>query len=281
MKIRQAILNAYKVLSKNQIKSAGLDCEILLSKVLSKDRKYILLNFDKELNEKNISDFKDLIIKRSLNKPVAYLIGKKDFWKYSFFVSDQTLIPRPDTEILIENALKITKQKSKLNILDIGTGSGCILLSILKDRSDFYGTGIDISRDCIDISKINATKLELSNRSKFLKTDVDNLLNGKYDLIISNPPYIKKLDLKYLNKDVIDFEPKNALNGGLEGISIIKKIIMKSSDLLKNGGKLILEIAFDQKYKVKKLLKNEGFYINNIIKDYAKNDRCIISTKIR
>ena len=281
MKIRQAILNAYKVLSKNQIKSAGLDCEILLSKVLSKDRKYILLNLDKELNEKNISDFKDLIIKRSLNKPVAYLIGKKDFWKYSFFVSDQTLIPRPDTEILIENALKITKQKSKLNILDIGTGSGCILLSILKDRSDFYGTGIDISRDCIDISKINATKLELSNRSKFLKTDVDNLLNGKYDLIISNPPYIKKLDLKYLNKDVIDFEPKNALDGGLEGISIIKKIIMKSSDLLKNGGKLILEIAFDQKYKVKKLLKNEGFYINNIIKDYAKNDRCIISTKIR
>ncbi len=281
MKIRQAILNANKVLSKNQIKSAGLDCEILLSKVLSKDRKYILLNLDKELNEKNISDFKDLIIKRSLNKPVAYLIGKKDFWKYSFFVSDQTLIPRPDTEILVENVLKITKQKSKLNILDIGTGSGCILLSILKDRCDFYGTGIDISRDCIDISKINATKLELSNRSKFLKTDVDNLINGKYDLIISNPPYIKKLDLKYLNKDVIDFEPKNALDGGLEGISIIKKIIMKSSDLLKNSGKLILEIAFDQKHKVKKLLKNEGFYINNIIKDYAKNDRCIISTKIR
>ena len=281
MNIRQAILNAYKELIKNQIKSAGIDCEILLSKVLQKDRKYLILNLDKELNEKNISNFKDLIMKRSLSKPIAYLTGKKDFWKHSFFVSDQTLIPRPDTEILIENALKITKQKSKLNILDIGTGSGCILLSILKDRSDFYGTGIDISRDCIDISKINATKLELSNRSKFLKTDVDNLLNGKYDLIISNPPYIKKLDLKYLNKDVIDFEPKNALNGGLEGISIIKKIIMKSSDLLKNGGKLILEIAFDQKYKVKKLLKDEGFYINNIIKDYARNDRCIISTKIR
>ena len=281
MKIRQAILNAYKVLSKNQIKSAGLDCEILLSKVLSKDRKYILLNLDKELNEKNISDFKDLIIKRSLNKPVAYLIGKKDFWKYSFFVSDQTLIPRPDTEILIENVLKITKRKSKLNILDVGTGSGCILLSILKDRSDFYGTGIDISKDCIDVSRINATNLKLSNRSKFFKSDIDNLLKGKYDLIISNPPYIKKLDLKYLDKDVIDFEPKNALDGGLEGISTIKKIIMRSSDLLKNSGKLILEIAFDQKYKVKKLLKDEGFYINNIIKDYAKKDRCIISTKIK
>ena len=281
MNIRQAILNAHKVLEKNQIKSAALDCEILLSKVLQKDRKYVILNSDKDLNEKNISDFKDLIIKRSLSKPIAYLIGKKDFWKYSFFVSDKTLIPRPDTEILIENILKITKQKSKLNILDIGTGSGCILLSILKERSDFYGTGIDISKDCIDISKINAKNLELSDRSKFFKSDVDNLLNGKYDLIISNPPYIKKLDLKYLDKDVVNFEPKNALDGGLEGISIIKKVIMKSSNLLKNSGKLILEVAFDQKYKVKKLLKDEGFYINNIIKDYAKNDRCIISTKIR
>ena len=281
MNIRQAIFNAYKVLTKNQIKSAGLDCEILLSKVLQKDRKYVILNSDKDLNEKNISEFKDLIIKRSLSKPVAYLTGKKDFWKHSFFVSDKTLIPRPDTEILIENILKITKQKSRLNILDIGTGSGCILLSILKDRSDFYGTGIDISKDCIDISKINAKNLELSDRSKFFKSDVDNLLNGKYDLVISNPPYIKKLDLKYLDKDVVNFEPKNALDGGLEGISVIKKIIMRSSNLLKNSGKLILEIAFDQKYKVKKLLKDEGFYINNIIKDYAKNDRCIISTKIK
>ena len=281
MNIRQAILNAHKVLTKNQIESAGLDCEILLSKVLQKDRKYVILNSDKDLNEKNISEFKDLIIKRSLSKPVAYLTGKKDFWKHSFFVSDKTLIPRPDTEILIENILKITKQKSRLNILDIGTGSGCILLSILKDRSDFYGTGIDISKDCIDISKINAKSLELSDRSKFFKSDVDNLLNGKYDLVISNPPYIKKLDLKYLDKDVVNFEPKNALDGGLEGISVIKKIIMRSSNLLKNSGKLILEIAFDQKYKVKKLLKDEGFYINNIIKDYAKNDRCIISTKIK
>ncbi len=281
MNVRQAIFNAKKVLKKKQIISAGLDCEILLSKVLQKDRKYVILNSDKKLNEKNISDFRDLILKRSFNKPVAYLTGKKNFWKYSFFVSDETLIPRPDTEILVENVLKITKHKSNLNILDIGTGSGCILLSILKDRSDFYGTGIDISKDCIKISRINATNLELSNRSKFFKSDIDNLLNGKYDLVISNPPYIKKLDLKYLDKDVIDFEPKNALDGGLEGISIIKKIIMRSSDLLKNSGKLILEIGFDQKYKVKKLLKNNGFYINNIIKDYAQNDRCIISTKIR
>ena len=119
-----AILNANKVLAKNQIKSAVLDCEILMSSVLQKDRKYVILNLDKKLNKKNISDFEDLITKRSLSKPVAYLTKKKDFWKYSFLVSDQILIPRPDTEILIENILKITKQKSRRNILDMGTDLG-------------------------------------------------------------------------------------------------------------------------------------------------------------
>ena len=221
-----------------------------------------------------------MVINRSSGKPIAYLIGEKDFWKYNFNVNEETLIPRPDTEIIIDNVLKLTKWKSRLKILDIGIGSGCVLLSILKEKKDFYGTGIDISKKCVDISKINALKLNLSDRVKFFKSDVDNFFYGKYDLIISNPPYIKKLDLNYLDKDVINFEPKIALDGGLEGTSEIRKVINRSSDLIKKNGKLVLEIAFDQKYKVKKLLKDKGFYINKIIKDYAKNDRCIISTKI-
>ena len=280
MNIQEAIEQGKKILIKNNIKSAKLDSEILMSKVLQKDRKYIILNFDKELKRQNFLLFEELIFKRSLGKPVAYLTGKKDFWKYNFVISEQTLIPRPDTEILIENILKITKHKTKLNILDIGIGSGCILLSILKEKKNFYGTGIDISKKCIEISKINALKLKLLNRLKFFKTDVDNFFYGKYDLIISNPPYINKLDLKNLDKDVIDFEPKIALDGGLDGTSEIKKVIDRSSDLVKKNGKLVLEIAFEQKHKVKKLLKDKGFYINRIIKDYAKNDRCIISTKI-
>ena len=280
MNIQKAIQEGKKILIKNNIKSAKLDSEILMSKVLQKDRKYIILNFDKELKRQNFLLFKELVFKRSLGKPVAYLTGKKDFWNYNFVISEQTLIPRPDTEILIENILKITKHKTRLNILDIGIGSGCILLSILKEKKNFYGTGIDISKKCIEISKINALKLKLLNRLKFFKTDVDNFFYGKYDLIISNPPYINKLDLKNLDKDVIDFEPKIALDGGLDGTSEIKKVIDRSSDLVKKNGKLVLEIAFGQKHKVKKLLKNKGFYINRIIKDYAKNDRCIISTKI-
>ena len=279
MNILTAINGASEVLRKNHIKSAKLDSEILLSKVIKKDRKYIILNSNKELKNEHLVIFDELIAKRSLGRPIAYLIGKKDFWKYEFCVSEETLIPRPDTEILIDYILKITKHKTYLKILDIGTGSGCILLSILKEKKDFYGTGIDISNKCIEISKINASRLNLSNKVKFFKTNVDNFFYGKYDLIVSNPPYIKLLDLKYLDKDV-KFEPKLALEGGLEGISEIRKVINRSSELIKKNGKLILEIGFDHKFKVKKLLKDKGFYINKVLRDYANNDRCIVSTKI-
>ena len=280
MNILTAINGASEVLKKNHVKSAKLDSEILLSKIIRKDRKYIILNSDKELKNNYLTMFNELIVKRSLGKPIAYLIGKKYFWKYEFCVSKDTLIPRPDTEILIDYILKTTKYKSKLRILDIGVGSGCILLSILKEKKNFYGTGIDISNKCIEISKINASKLDLLSRVKFFKSNVDNFSHGKYDLIISNPPYIKQLDLKYLDRDVVDYEPRLALDGGLDGTSEIRKVINRSSELIKKNGRLVLEIGFDQKYKVKKLLKDKGFYINKVLKDYANNDRCIVSTKI-
>ncbi|MBT7815453.1 MAG: peptide chain release factor N(5)-glutamine methyltransferase [Polaribacter sp.] len=280
MNIENAINEASRILKKNNIKSSKLDCEILMSKVIEKDRKFIILNPLMKLKKNSFNHFKNLIDQRSMGKPIAYLTGKKDFWKHEFQITEDTLIPRPDTELIIEQVIKITKNKSKLKILDVGVGSGCILLSVLKEKKDFYGVGIDVSKKCIDISKINALRLEVTNRVKFFKSDVDNFLYGKYDLIISNPPYIKKLDLKYLDRDVINFEPKLALDGGLEGISEISKVIHKSSELIKKNGKLVLEIAFDQKEKVKKLLNDKGFYINNILKDYAKNDRCIISTKL-
>ena len=176
--------------------------------------------------------------------------------------------------------VKITKNKNKLSILDIGIGSGCILLSILKERKNFYGTGIDISKNCLKISKINAISLNVKSRVKLYKTNVDKFNLGKYDLIVSNPPYIKKLKLKYLEKDIVNFEPKLALDGGLDGLSEIRKVIKKSSELIKKNGKFILEIGFDQKNKVINFLKKEGFYINRTVKDFGKNDRCIVCTKI-
>ena len=153
------------------------------------------------------------------------------------------------------------------------------MLSILNEKKNFRGIGIDINKKCLDLSKINAFNLKIDNRVKFFKTDVDNFNSGKYDLIISNPPYINRFDLKYLDKGVVNFEPKLSLDGGLDGLSVIRKVINKASKLIKINGLLILEIGFDQKERVKKILKNKGFYINKVLKDYAKNDRCIISTK--
>ena len=174
----------------------------------------------------------------------------------------------------------LTKQKKKINILDIGVGSGCILLSILKERYNFCGTGIDISKNCLNISKINAINLGVSNKLKLFKSNVDKFNFGKYDLIVSNPPYIKNLSFRNMDDEIVKYEPKIALDGGLDGLSEIRKVIKKSSELIKIHGKLILEIAHDQKNEVKRILKNNNFYINEVVKDFANKDRCIISTKI-
>jgi release factor glutamine methyltransferase len=281
MKLETVIQKGYQRLWEKNIKTALLDSELLLANVIDKSREFIILNSKYNIKKKEYDSFQRMIKQRSEGKPIAYLTNNKSFWKYEFFVNERVLIPRPDTEIIIEQVLKIYKKKNKINFLDIGFGSGCILLSILKERKDFFATGIDISNDALKVCNINAYKLGVKNRIRLFKSDIDKFSLGKYDLIISNPPYIKNLDLKYLEKDVIKYEPKLALDGGLDGISEIRKVIKKSSELIKNGGKLILEIAYNQKNEVKKLLRKNCFYINSVIKDYANNDRCIISTKIK
>ncbi len=280
MNIGIAIKNACEELKKNKISSALLDSELLLSQIIKKDRKFILLNLDKKIDQIDQNRFKDLIIKRTKGKPLAYLTGIKSFWKYDFKINEKVLIPRPDTEIIIEQVLRIYKNKNNINFLEVGIGSGCLGLSILKEKKSFRATGVDLSQDCIEICKYNANKLGVGDRIKLLKSDVDNLIFRKYDLIVSNPPYIKKFDLNRLDKGVKNFEPKLALDGGLDGLSVTKKVIKKSSDLLKTNGKLILEISYDQKELVKKMLNENNFFINNIVKDLAKNNRCIVSTKI-
>ncbi len=280
MNINLAITQGSKILKNKFILNSQLDSEILMAETINKDRNYILLNSNKSLSENDYNKFKILIHNRSLGKPIAHLTRKKFFWNSEFFITNDTLIPRPDTELVVENALNITKHKNKINILDIGVGSGCILLSIMKERKNFYGTGIDISKKSLNISKINAASLKVISKLKLYKSDVDKFNLGKYDLIVSNPPYIEKLKIKYLEKDVAKFEPRLALDGGLDGLSEIRKVIKKSSELIKKKGKFILEIGFDQKNKVINLLKKEGFYINSTQKDLAKNDRCIVCTKI-
>ena len=280
MNIEKVLNQGINILKASNIPNPHLDSEILLSESINRDKKHIILNSKEILNSEQINNFNNFIERRKNGEPIAYLINKKEFWKDEFYVNKDVLIPRPDTELIVEQVLKTYSKKSQLQVLDIGTGSGCILLSIIKERHNFYGTGIDISKKSINISKINAKQLNLINRVKFIHSSVDNFNIGKYDLVVSNPPYIELLSLKYLEKDIVSFEPKLALNGGFDGFSKIRKVITKTSTLIKKKGKFILEIGFNQKNKVKKILKEEGFYINKAIKDYGNNDRCIISTKI-
>ena len=280
MKIENAIKEGFLKLKQNNISSALLDSQLLMSKTIKRDQKFIILNPGKELKNCDYEHFKKLISQRSKGKPVAYLTEIKSFWNYDFFLNDKVLIPRSDSELIVEQVLEIYKNKRKINFLEVGVGSGCLILSILKEKKLFYGTGIDISYHAVKICRINANKLRVENRIKLFKSDIDNFNLGKYDLVISNPPYIKKLDFRSLNKDIVNFEPWLALDGGLEGLSCFRKIIKKSSELIKKRGKLILEIACDQKRDVVKILRDNGFYINKVLKDLANNDRCIVSTKI-
>ena len=278
MDIQSALKKGQSILIDNNIISAKLDSEILMSQAIRKNKKFIILNLHKEIKKRDLDYFGNLIQERAKSKPIAQIIKKKDFWKYEFIVNNNVLIPRPDTEILIEQALKLVKNKNRLQILDIGIGSGCILMSILKEKKNFIGTGIDISNKSLQISKVNGQKLRINNRLRLFKSNIDNFNTGKYDLIISNPPYIKKINLKCLEKD-IGFEPKQALDGGLDGLSEIRKVINKSSELIKRNGHFIIEIGFDQKNKVKKILRDKGFYIKKTVKDLSNHDRCIVSIK--
>ena len=190
------------------------------------------------------------------------------------------MIPRPETEHIVEEVIKIIPKLGSYNILDIGTGSGCLIISIIIEREKSYGTAVDISKKAINIAKHNAKIQNIQNRIKFINSNIDKFYQGKYDLIISNPPYIKNCKINYLDDDVRLYEPKVALDGGVDGYSEIKKVIKKSSELLKTKGKLVIEIDDKQKSFTNKILKKNGFYINKIVKDLAKKYRCIVSTKI-
>ncbi len=277
----QEILNkGSEILKLNNIKTFNLDSEILLSSALKIDRSRLILNLDKKISNREKFFFLNFIERRKKNEPIAYIIGFKEFWKNKFIVNKNTLIPRSDTEILVEQILKEINIDSAKKILDIGTGSGCIILSILNERRKCTGVGIDISKNAIKLAKYNAKIQHIKNRIKFFNSNIDNFCRDKYDVIVSNPPYIELNKFFGLDKDVKNHEPKSALSGGIDGYSKIRLVIEKSSILIKENGKLFLEVGFNQIKGTLKILKLNGFYNNKVVKDLAKKNRCIISTKI-
>jgi len=273
------IEKASKILKNNNIYSHEIDAQLILSDIMKVEREYLITNNKAHISEK-IKEQYDIAISRRIKKePVAYITGKKEFWSTDFLVNYKTLIPRPETELLVYRLIGYFKNK-KINILDIGTGSGCILLAILKELNNSRGIGIDISYKAVQVAKKNSKKLNLSNRAKFKVFDMDKFYLGKYDLIVSNPPYIPTRDIKNLSKDITNHEPIIALNGGLDGLDLIKKVIYKSNYLLKKNGLLAIEIGNNQYLKVSSLLKFCGYREKGKEYDYKRNVRCIISTKM-
>ena len=280
MRLLEVITKGANILRINNIQNSFLDSEILIGKILNKKREFIILNQNLEIKKNDFLKFISLVQERSSNKPLSYIIKSKDFWKNEFYVDNRVLIPRPDTEIIIEEVLSILRTKKINNFLEIGVGSGCIILSILSEINDLKAIGIDISKKALEVCKINSKRMGLNSRLKLYKSDVDKFYIGKYDLIVSNPPYICRSDLNNLMKDVCGYEPKKALNGGIDGLFEIRKVVKKSSKLLKKSGKLVLEIGHNQKDRVNEILKNNGFFIQKVIKDLGQNNRCITSIKI-
>ena len=279
MNLENIIKKASQILKNNCVYSHELDAQIILADIMGVKREYLIPNDQINISEKIIKKY-DIAIRRRINRePVAYITGKKEFWNKDFIVNQATLVPRPETELLIYKVINFFRNK-RINILDIGTGSGCILLSILKELNLSRGIGIDISAKAIQTAKANAKNLNLLNQSKFKTCDLVKYNTGKYDLIVSNPPYIPSKDINNLSKDIINYEPKVALDGGLDGLDLIKKVIYKSSPLLKINGLLAIEIGFNQYQKVTSILKCCGFREISKIYDYNLNVRCIISTKL-
>ena len=279
MILEQTIQQAYKTLKESNINSYQLDAEIILSNIMGVTREFLITNSNQNVTKDVMQKYLKAIERRKRNEPVAYITGTKEFWSNDFMVNHGTLVPRPETELLIYKLISLYKNK-KVNILDIGTGSGCILLSLLSELKEAKGTGIDISSKAIITAMSNARKMKLLNRSRFKVFNLKNFYSTKYDLIVSNPPYIPFKDIKNLSKDIKNFEPLVALNGGNDGLDIIKKIIYKSDCLLKKNGILAIEIGHNQYSKVNKLLKYNSYREVSKELDYNNNVRCIITTKM-
>ena len=277
MEVLELINNGSNLLKDKNILSHQLDSEILLSRVLNKTREELLTHLTKKVKTSSINKFKKLVGRRSLKEPIAYILREKEFWSKSFLVNKNVLIPRPETELMVEKIVKIFNSKD-IFILDIGTGTGCIILSILSELKNSTGIGIDISKKAIEVAKINQKKHNLIKQVKFFQKSLDEINIKKFDLIVSNPPYIKRKDLKNLDEDIKKFEPKLALDGGNDGLDVIKKVIYKSKSILKINGMLALEIGNEQYTKVSKILSKNKFKTKYLVKDYRENIRCILST---
>lgn len=266
--------------SKN-IQSARLDAEVLLSHVLRQERIYLYVHFDEPMEQNELSKFREYVKKRAQHVPIAYIIGEREFMGLPFKVTKDTLIPRPDTEILVENVLNNVDKDKEIEIVDIGTGSGAIILSLLVNLPNAQGKTVDISSKAIEVAKENAVNLQVNDRCEFFVGDLFAPLNGnKFDLIVSNPPYIPQKDIATLEDDVKEYEPVSALTDGGDGLSYYRRLLSEGKAYIKENGFIALEIGIYQSEDVKQIAMDNGWKNIKIIKDYAGIDRVVLAWNV-
>ena len=257
-----------------------LDVETLIQKVLGVDRLYILLNLEKYLSEDEEKLFSKFINERLNNRPIAYIVENREFMGLDFYVQEGVLIPRPDTEVLVEEVIELGKNKGPINILDIGTGSGAITVSLAKYLDNAKIISVDISDIALEIGKKNAESNNVNDRITFIKSDlftnIDN--NMRFDIIVSNPPYIKREVIETLDKQVKDFEPYNALEGGIDGLDFYRAITTQAKKYLNKDGILAYEVGHDQSEEVSKLMESDGYTNIYTRKDLQQIDRVVIGS---
>ena len=282
MLVNEAIAFAEQELKRSNNLNSRLDSEILVSHLINIPRESIYSKLKENLPSNKTEELQRLVSRRVKKEPIAYILNNKEFWSTNFYVDRSVLIPRPETEVLIDLILsQISNKNNHLNILDIGTGSGCILISLLKELVKAKGIGVDKSSKAITIAKKNSISQQVDNRALFKNINLEEIkFDKKFDLIVSNPPYLPDVSLKNLNSDIKLYEPKIALQGGVQGLDFLYKIIGLASKILKINGLLALEIGDNQFHILAKYLKKNRFKILDKYILINKQVRCLLATKL-
>ena len=282
MLVNEAIAFAEQELKRNNNLNSRLDSEILVSHLINVPREIIHSKLKENLPSSKTEELQKLVNRRAKKEPIAYILNNKEFWSTNFYVDRSVLIPRPETEVLIDLILShINNKNNYFSILDIGTGSGCILISLLKELMKAKGIGVDKSSKAIAIANKNSISQQVNNRVVFKNLNLEEIkFDKKFDLIVSNPPYLPDVSLKNLNLDIKLYEPKIALQGGVQGLDFLYKIINLASKILKINGLLALEIGDNQFHILAKYLNNNRFKILDKYTLINKQVRCLLATKL-
>lgn len=276
MKISDALKDATEILQKSGIEESRREAGSLLAFALQKDKTFLIAHDDYFLNEKEQSFFKEIIERRVSREPFQYIVGKQEFFGLDFIVTPDVLIPRPETEIIVENAIEILRNKENPTFCEVGIGSGCISVSILHEIKSATAVGLDISEKALQIAGKNAEKHKVIERLKLQLSDVFSVLEAeKFDLIVSNPPYIPSEDIFGLQPEVRDYEPLNALTDGENGLSIIERIVIEAPNFLKSKGSLLVEIGFKQSTEVESLFDREIWSLVEFLYDLQAIPRTV------